>query len=101
MTQSDQFAINLSGKVAVLTGATKGIGASIATPLSDSQASAVVSDIDDESGPRLVDRLNGVSKRAIYMRADVSDAADVDRLFRETRNKFKKVDILINNVGNR
>lgn len=99
MTQSDQFAINLSGKVAVVTGAAKGIGASIATALSNSQATVVVSDIDDESGQRLVDRLDEESDRAIYMRADVSDAADVDRLFRETINKFKKVDILVNNVG--
>jgi NAD(P)-dependent dehydrogenase (short-subunit alcohol dehydrogenase family) len=67
--------------------------------LSNSQATVVVSDIDDESGRRLVDRLDGESNRAIYMRADISDAADVDRLFRETINKFKKVDLLVNNVG--
>lgn len=99
MTQSDQIAINLSRKVAVVTGAAKETGASIATALSNSQANVVVSDIDDVSGQRLVERLDGESKRAIYVRADVSDAADVDCLFRETRNKFKKNRYPGNNVG--
>jgi 3-oxoacyl-[acyl-carrier protein] reductase len=99
MIPSEQTAVNLSGKVAIVTGAAKGLGASIATALCNSHATVIVSDIDDESGRRLVSRIEGDGRTAVYMRADVSDVADVDGLFRDSVNKFKKVDLLVNNVG--
>ena len=99
MTPSDQLTVNLSGKVAIVTGAAKGIGAAIASALSAVQATVVVSDIDDESGRKLAGQLERDGKKAIYVRADVSYAADIDNLFSTTLDHFSKVDILVNNVG--
>ena len=99
MTPFDLPAVNLSGKVAIVTGAGRGIGAMIAQALSAAEASVVVSDIDDRSGRDIVKHLDGNLKKAIYVRANVSDTADIDNLFRETLAHFNRVDILINNVG--
>jgi NAD(P)-dependent dehydrogenase (short-subunit alcohol dehydrogenase family) len=99
MTSVEPVAVNLAGKVAIVTGAAKGIGAAIARSLSAAQARVVVSDINDESGRKLVGQLGGDDKKAAYVRADVSRAADIDNLFRATLGHFSKVDILVNNVG--
>lgn len=98
MAWMDQSSASLPGKVAIVTGAAKGIGAAIVTALSAAQATVVVSDVDDENGRRLVGRLEG-SDKAVYVRADVGNAADIDNLFQQTLAKFNKVDILVNNVG--
>jgi 3-oxoacyl-[acyl-carrier protein] reductase len=99
MTSFNQATVNLSGKVAIVTGAARGIGASIASALSAAEASVVVSDIDDKRGQKLVDQLQGANKKAIFVRANVGDATEIDNLFRETLYRFNRVDILVNNVG--
>jgi 3-oxoacyl-[acyl-carrier protein] reductase len=91
--------VNLYGKVAIVTGAGKGIGAAIASALSAAGAFVAVADIDDQSGRKMAQQLDGGSKKAIYVRANVGNVADVDHLFRETVAQFNKVDILVNNVG--
>lgn len=99
MAPIDQLSVNLSGKVALVTGGGKGIGAAIAFALSRAGAATVVADIDDRSGQKVVAELNGSYGRALYARANVAFSADVDSLFRTVLSDFGRVDILVNNAG--
>ncbi|TSJ42614.1 glucose 1-dehydrogenase [Mucilaginibacter corticis] len=90
----------LSGKVAVVTGASKGIGASIAKSLAAEGASVVVNYASSkETAEEIVSGIVGNGGRAIAVKGDVASPADISRLFEETMNAFGAVDILVNNAG--
>jgi 3-oxoacyl-[acyl-carrier protein] reductase len=90
----------LTGKVAVVTGASKGIGASIAEHLAVEGASVVVNYASSKSGAdAVVKRIIEKGGKAIAAQADVSKPAEIERLFSETRRAFGKLDILVNNAG--
>ena len=90
----------LSGKVAVVTGASKGIGASIARHLGTEGASVVVNYASSRSGAdAVVKDITSSGGKAIAVQADVSKPADIVRLFAETKKAYGKVDILVNNAG--
>jgi 3-oxoacyl-[acyl-carrier protein] reductase len=90
----------LSGKVAIVTGASKGIGAAIATHLADAGASVVVNYSSSKEGAdRVVDLIAKRGGSAIAVQADVSKRADIDRLFAATEAAFGRLDILVNNAG--
>ena len=90
----------LAGKVAIVTGASKGIGAGVAKSFAAAGASVVVNYASSRSGAdRVVTEIVGLGGRAIAVQGDVSKAADVKRLFDETIAAFGKVDILTNNAG--
>jgi 3-oxoacyl-[acyl-carrier protein] reductase len=90
----------LSGKVAVITGASKGIGAAIARAFGAEGASVVVNYASDEAGAqRAVKAVNDAGGKAIAVRADVSNTAEVKALFDETKRAFGPADILVNNAG--
>src|SRR5213079_801034 len=90
----------LSGKVAIVTGASKGIGASIATHLGAEGASVVVNYASSKSGAdKVVAEITGSGGKAIAVQADVAKKADIDRLFAETKKAFGTVDVLVNNAG--
>ena len=90
----------LTGKVAVVTGASKGIGASIAEHLAAEGASVVVNYATSKSGAdEVVRRITEKGGKAIAAQADVSKPQDIARLFAETKAAFGKVDILVNNAG--
>jgi len=91
---------DLEGKVAVVTGASKGIGAAIAKSLSASGAAVVVNyAFGKEGADRVVADLKANGGNAIAVKADVTKAADVRRLFAETKKAFDRLDVLVNNAG--
>lgn len=90
----------LQGKVAVVTGASKGIGAGIAKALAAEGASVVVNYASSREGAeKVVAEISGKGGKAIAVGADVSKAADVKALFDATEKAFGKVDVLVNNAG--
>lgn len=90
----------LTGKVAVVTGASKGIGAAIAEHLGAEGAAVVVNYASSKSGAEsVVNRINEGGGKAVAIQADVSKADDIKRLFAETDKAFGKLDVLVNNAG--
>jgi 3-oxoacyl-[acyl-carrier protein] reductase len=90
----------LEGKVAVVTGASKGIGASIAEHFGAEGASVVVNYASSKSGAdAVVKRIAAKGGKAIAVQADVSQPKDVRRLFAETKAAYGKLDVLVNNAG--
>jgi 3-oxoacyl-[acyl-carrier protein] reductase len=90
----------LTGKVAIVTGASKGIGAGIAKSLAAEGAAVVVNYASSKEGAdRVVAEIAGHGGKAIAVRGDVSKATDVRRLFEESKKAFGSPDILVNNAG--
>jgi 3-oxoacyl-[acyl-carrier protein] reductase len=90
----------LSGKVAVVTGASKGIGAAIAQELAAEGAAVVVNYASArKDADRVVDTITKNGGRAIAVQANVSKKPEIKRLFAEAQNAFGHLDILVNNAG--
>ncbi|TDW99374.1 SDR family NAD(P)-dependent oxidoreductase [Dinghuibacter silviterrae] len=91
---------SLAGKVAVVTGASKGIGAGIAKGLARAGAAVVVNYSSSKEGAdRIVSEITGEGGKAIAVQGDVGHAGDVERLFRETAKAFGPVSVVVNNAG--
>ena len=90
----------LQGQVAVVTGASKGIGAAIAEHLAAAGAAVVVNYARSKAGAEaVVQRILQAGGKAVAVQADVSEPEDVRGLFAETKKAFGKLDILVNNAG--
>ena len=90
----------LTGKVAVVTGASKGIGTAIATALASEGAAVVVNYSSSKSGAdKVVAEITGNGGKAIAVQADLAKSADIQSLFAEAKKAFGRIDILVNNAG--
>lgn len=90
----------LTGKVGIVTGASKGIGAGIAKYLAAEGASVVVNYASSKEGAeQVVNEITKEGGKAIAVQGDVSKKKDLERLFAETKKAFGRLDILVNNAG--
>jgi 3-oxoacyl-[acyl-carrier protein] reductase len=90
---------DLKGKVAIVTGASKGIGAAIAKGLSAAGAAVVVNYVSKDGADHVVADIRANGGKAIAVKGDVAKPADVRRLFAEAKKAFNTLDVLVNNAG--
>ena len=91
--------VNLENKVALITGATSGIGRVMALMFAQNGADVVVNGIDEEGGIVVIEEIKAFGGRAIFIKADVGDPKEVEDMVNRAVNEFGKVDILVNNAG--
>ena len=90
----------LSGRVAIVTGSARGIGRAVAERLGREGASVVVNYVRNaDQAEEVVSAIESAGARALAVQADMSQIADIRRLFRETFDHFGRLDILVNNAG--
>jgi 3-oxoacyl-[acyl-carrier protein] reductase len=100
MAQQENTTKQLAGKVAIVTGASKGIGAAIATELASQGASVVVNYASSKTdGERVAAAIVAAGGKAIAVGADVADPAQIDHLFAAAKQAYGHLDILVNNAG--
>jgi Dehydrogenases with different specificities (related to short-chain alcohol dehydrogenases) len=91
--------LSLNGRVALVTGAARGIGASAARELADAGASIVLTDVLDAEGKALADELRGAGRQATYLHLDVADEEQWHDVVDAAVALFGRLDILVNNAG--
>jgi 3-oxoacyl-[acyl-carrier protein] reductase len=91
--------MNLTCRIAIVTGAGQGIGEAIAVRLATAGADVAVVDLNLPLAEAVASRLRGLGRRSIAIRCDVSRAPDVEEMRDRVLSKFGKIDILVNNAG--
>jgi 3-oxoacyl-[acyl-carrier protein] reductase len=91
--------MRLANKVAIITGASSGIGRGSAILFAKEGAKIVVADINNAGGEETVSAINSSGGEAFFVHTDVSKASDAENLIKVTTDKFGKIDILLNNAG--
>jgi len=91
--------MNLVDKVAIVTGAGRGIGKAIAIALAREGANVIVNDVDIQTAEKVTKEINSMDLQALAIQVDVSDNKEVNRMVQLVLKKFKRVDILVNNAA--
>jgi len=91
--------MELSGKVAVVTGAGQGLGKAIAMELGRAGANLVLTDIVEDTIRKVKEEIEGMGRKGLAIRADVSKWQDAEGMAKKTLEKFGRIDILVNNAG--
>ena len=91
--------MNLVDKVALVTGAGRGIGKAIAIALAREGANVIVNDVDLQTAEKVAKEINSMDQQALAIQVDVSDTKEVNRMVQLVIKKFKRVDILVNNAA--
>jgi len=86
-------------RVALVTGAGRGIGRAIAIALAREGANVVVNDLDAHSAEETANEIKAIGRGALAIRADVSNSTEVSKMVERTIETFKRIDILVNNAG--
>lgn len=89
----------LPDKIAIVTGASKGIGKAIALRLAKEGANIVIADVDVEEGRKVGQMIKDMGRDCLVVKCDVSKAQDVEDMVAATIQKFSRIDILVNNAG--
>ena len=91
--------MDVTDRVAIVTGGGRGIGRGIALVLAGNGADVAVSDADLENAERVADEVGGLSRRSLAILVDVTGQASVDRMVQDALTHFGRIDILVNNAG--
>lgn len=91
--------VDMKGKVAIITGATAGIGRGIALIFAKNGASVVVNGTNEERGIKVVEEIKATGGKAIFCKANVGDSKETQAMAEKTLEEYGKIDILINNAG--
>src|SRR5215831_2401123 len=89
----------LEGKTAIVTGGGSGIGAATSILYAQHGANVVVSDLNEKGGDEIVSKIKSDGGKAVFVKADVSKAADCENLVQQTLKNFSRLDIAFNNAG--
>lgn len=91
--------MSMKGRTAIVTGGGSGIGYAISKALAESGVSVVIADLDPEGGARAKDEVQRFGPEALFVQANVAEAAEVRHLMNAALEKFGHIDILVNNAG--
>jgi 3-oxoacyl-[acyl-carrier protein] reductase len=91
--------MDLTNRVALVTGSGRGIGLAIATRLSEAGAAVVINDVDESAANQAVESIKAQQHRSMAVLADVSSSTDVNLMVETVKSSFGKIDILVNNAG--
>jgi len=91
--------LGLRGKVAIVTGGARGIGAAIVEDFAKEGANVVIADISLDTAQKVAEKLGKGGAKVLLVRTDVSKKSDADNLVSTTLKEFSKIDILVNNAG--
>ncbi len=89
----------LPDKVAIVTGASKGIGRAIALRLAKEGANTVIADIDTNEGEKVAQMIREMGRECLVVKCDVRNSQEVEEMVKKTIQKFGRIDILVNNAG--
>ena len=91
--------MDLSGQVAVVTGAGQGIGKACALAMAKAGSDVAVVDINADSVKETAAEIAALGRRSLALRADLGSVSDIDRMVAETIASFGRIDVLVNNAG--